>query len=104
MNIQQTLETLIRYYVDNRANGYSTTLSNGMRHTVATVLLLTSNVRKDIPKKSNVKNVSLRSLDRLRGQRAPLMIDNDALLEILIAASKRIEELEFDLAEAESPL
>lgn len=95
MKIKKQLEDLIYYYMATRAVGHTTLLKKGTDNYDKPYCVLTHNTEAGSVLGFDRKNIiTLNSLDRLRGSARPMAIDNGAMIELLINAIMRIENLE----------
>ena len=95
MKIKKQLEGLLHYYMATRTVGHTTLLKKGTDNYDKPFCVLTHNIDAARSLGFSPKNtVSLLSLDRLRGSSRPMVIDNGAMIEILVDALMRIEALE----------
>jgi hypothetical protein len=99
-NIKEQLKAVADYLEVNRQVGHSKTLSLGLNNSPdALVLVHNLACKKDFPRIEQERLISLASLDRLRGERAPLVIDNAAMWLLMRDAVETIESLEKKLAD-----
>ncbi len=96
MDIKKILYNLSDYYLINRSVSYTNFLKKCLKyHKEKNIKILTARLSNDVLLSSKDKNhVSLNTLERLRGSNEPLIIDDDALIEIFKFSIDRINELE----------
>lgn len=99
MSIKQKLQILYRYYCDTRAVGHTTLMKQGIDNfeNKKIIIVPVLSAGTQIIKNSNDSIVSLHSLDKLRGNNAPLAIDNSAMYMILKESIDEIEKLESEI-------
>lgn len=95
MKTLKKLQILLDYYMNTRQVGHSTLIKKGFENFDREKLLLTYNRtgHPNIPTKKD-EIISWNNLDKLRGCKKPLIIDNAVIYCILDDAIQRITELE----------
>jgi hypothetical protein len=95
MKIEKKLAELIGYYSFNRNVGHTALLKEGSKHYDKGKFILASSKHNwDFLECEPNEVISLQNLETLRGHSKPMVIDNDALIEIFSEALMRIEALE----------
>ena len=87
MKIKTKLQELITYYEVTRGVGHSRILHDGIDSSLDAIL-----IKMRGPNTKN--NISINSLNRLRGRKNPLALDNSVLYYLLKGALEEINRLE----------
>ncbi len=98
MRTKEKLLLLMTYLHNAQRVGNTTLLVNGLRYSDNGIVVVRNigdvkNIQSHCEKKVNY--ISWDNIDRLRGTRSPIIIDNSALMHILYDALELITELEF---------
>jgi hypothetical protein len=96
MDILSKLDILLCYYIATRAVGHTHTLIHGADEQTNGTVVLAVNMKyaEEIARQCyQATPVSWSGLERLRGQRKPLVIDNSAMLCLLSEAVVEITNL-----------
>ena len=96
MKIKDTLQSIAFYFTSLRQVGHTTAMIRGAQNVDSVIVLARTShhaalLQKRLPN-AIVKSVG--SINALRGMNKPLVIDNDAMLEICNAALAEIGRLE----------
>jgi len=92
MNIKQKLQTLTDYYNSTRGVGHTKTLLEGTNRVKSTIIHA-NQLQIDKDKGPNLK-ITLHNLDKLRGRKDPIAIDNAALYSLFSESASEISHLE----------
>ena len=95
MNIREVLQTIDAYYQTSRQVGHTTLMKRGISNYEHRKLVMVHNMSygRDLRVRNN-ELVTPNSLDRLRGNDLPLVIDNGVLSEIFREAFQEYTRLE----------
>ena len=95
MKIQKKLAELIGYYSYNRCVGHTALLKEGAKHYDKEKFILATNKQNwDFLECKPTEVISVHNLEALRGHHKPMVIDNDALIEIFSESLMKIDALE----------
>ena len=98
MNVLENLKSLVNYYMSSKGVGHTYTLLKGIENDdrqLAVMGITGLMVSKNIIKKENIIPTSFETFQNdLQGMHIPLVIDNSALLKILLLSIGEIESLQ----------
>ena len=97
MNIKEILRDLVAYYAATGRVGHSTALMEGVANTESVAVIIPNyrHARALAAKAPKALPVPVGNLQLLKGQRTPLVIDNQVIEMLLSEALAEIERLEF---------